>query len=134
MVILYDLQRIADCNMKNWMEEYGLLQPDYKESQALFITVLRRPPISAEINGGQIGGQKSGQIGGQKKWSELSERQRSIINRIKNDQKISRKEISNYLGINQSAVQKHLQKLKQQGMIKRTGPAKGGVWEILIDI
>ena len=43
---------------------------------------------------------------------------------------ISRKELSKFIGINQSAIQKHLDKLKQAGILERIGPAKGGYWKV----
>ena len=47
-----------------------------------------------------------------------------------NNPRISRKELSKSIGINQSAIQKHLDKLKQAGILKRIGPAKGGYWKV----
>ncbi|HID26648.1 MAG TPA: ArsR family transcriptional regulator [Methanosarcinales archaeon] len=37
------------------------------------------------------------------------------------------------MGINPSAVQKHLNKLKEKGILERIGPAKGGYWRIVED-
>ncbi len=34
------------------------------------------------------------------------------------------------IGINRSAISKHLKKLKEEGIIERQGPAKGGIWKI----
>ncbi len=67
------------------------------------------------------------------KWSEmgLTERQIEILILMKKNPKISRKELSEKFNINQSAIQRHLNKLKEIGIIKRTGPAKGGYWEII---
>ena len=35
------------------------------------------------------------------------------------------------LGINRSAVSKHLKKLQDEGVIRREGPDKGGKWIIV---
>jgi len=40
--------------------------------------------------------------------------------------------ISTTIGINRSAVQKHLENLKAYGIIRRIGPAKGGHWEMVV--
>lgn len=72
------------------------------------------------------GGQKNN--GGQKKWSETTKK---VFGLIKNNPHISRKELCEKLGINPSAVQKHIEKLKEQNMIVRIGGAKGGHWEII---
>jgi ATP-dependent DNA helicase RecG len=44
---------------------------------------------------------------------------------------ITRRELSEALKINQSAIQKHIDKLKKEGIIRRVGPAKGGRWEVV---
>ncbi len=68
---------------------------------------------------------------GQKKWSELSQRQVQILQIIEKNPKITRKMLSEEVGINPSVIQKHINKLKQKGLLKRIGPAKGGYWEIV---
>ncbi|MFC1546389.1 ATP-binding protein [bacterium] len=69
--------------------------------------------------------------GGQKRWSELTDRQQEIIGIISNNPKISRAKLSLILKINESALQKHIEKLKEKKVLKRVGPAKGGHWKIL---
>jgi Fic family protein len=64
-----------------------------------------------------------GQKGGQKGWSE-------VLNLIKENPAVSRKELSDKLHINPSAIQKHIQKLKKDGYIKRIGGDRGGYWKI----
>ena len=61
--------------------------------------------------------------GGQKRWSE-------VLALIKDNPKITRSELSHKLGINPSAIQKHIQKLKTDGTIERIGGDKGGYWKI----
>ena len=72
------------------------------------------------------GGQKIS-IGGQKKWSETALR---ILDLLKQNPKISRKELCAELKINPSAVQKHIEKLKEANKIERIGGAKGGEWRV----
>lgn len=72
------------------------------------------------------GGQKT-IAGGQKKWSETALR---ILDLLKQNPKISRKELCEELKINPSAVQKHIEKLKEAKMIERMGGAKGGEWRV----
>lgn len=73
------------------------------------------------------GGQKTN-AGGQKKWSETTQK---VYELVKENPSISRKELSNLLSINPSAVQKHIEKLKKDGSIIRKNGAKGGHWEVL---
>lgn len=72
------------------------------------------------------GGQKI-VAGGQKKWSETALK---TLELIKQNPKISRKELCEELKINPSAVQKHIEKLKEAKMIERIGGAKGGEWRV----
>ena len=70
--------------------------------------------------------------GGQKRLLEgLTEKQQIMLRIIKESPEISRKKLVKELNINPSAVQKRVEKLKQKGLIKRVGGAKGGHWEII---
>ena len=65
--------------------------------------------------------------GGQK----ITPKQFNVLELIKKEPSISRKGIAEKLGINESAIQKHLDTLREKGVIKRMGPDKGGHWEVL---
>ena len=56
---------------------------------------------------------------------------KSLLQIIEKNPKISRKELALELGINESAVQKHIENLKKKEAIRRIGPAKGGYWEVI---
>ena len=71
--------------------------------------------------------EEGSQISGQM----ISERQKEILDMTKVNPSISREEISQKLNINPSAVQRHIEKLKEKGIIKRVGPDKGGYWEVI---
>jgi len=43
---------------------------------------------------------------------------------------ITRKELSEALQINPSAIQKHIEKLKREGVISREGSDKKGLWRV----
>ena len=68
------------------------------------------------------------------RWSEkivLTDNQKKIIEIMKKNPNVSRKELVKKVGINASAIQKHIAKLKDAGWIKRIGPNFGGHWEVL---
>jgi ATP-dependent DNA helicase RecG len=68
------------------------------------------------------------------KWSdELTKNQIRILELIWKNPRITRKELSEKIGVNPSAIQKNLEKLKRIGIVKRIGPARGGYWKTLID-
>ena len=73
------------------------------------------------------GGQKTEKVdrkGGQKTRD-------AILDLIKNDETITSTRMAESLGINRSAVSKHLKKLQDEGVIHREGPDKGGKWIIV---
>lgn len=54
----------------------------------------------------------------------------AILNLIAQDTKVTSTQMAESLGINRSAVSKHLKKMQEDGIIKREGPDKGGKWVI----
>lgn len=65
-------------------------------------------------------------IGGQ---IELSDRQKEILKLIDENNEISKADISEMIHISESAIQKHLNALKEKGAIKRIGGTRG-YWEV----
>ena len=92
----------------------------------------------ADETGGQVGGQADetgGQVGGQADETGgqvdvaieelLTDRQIEILNIIKNNPFVSRRELSTQMNVNESAIQKHLDNLKKKGFIEREGKTTG---------
>lgn len=107
----------------------------FKETGDFFdIEFLRDVQQSAVSEGGQIndaaGGQAGGQVGGQI-GGQITESQRSVLLLIQNKPQISRQELAKALQINPSAVQKHIENLKAQGVIERIGGTRG-YWQVKI--
>ncbi len=53
-----------------------------------------------------------------------------IIQLLSEDGKLSAVGLAERLGISAKAVEKHLARLKADGVIERIGPAKGGYWKV----
>ncbi len=104
--------------MRNEMRSYGLDEPRFEIEDDWFTIIFKRPRDRWS-----------------ERWSEktLTERELEIVSLIKRNPKISRREMSEKLGINQSAVQKHIKKLKEKHILKRIGPPRGGFWKIIGD-
>jgi predicted HTH transcriptional regulator len=64
--------------------------------------------------------------GGQK----ITDKQAVVLELIKHNPSISRKDLAAKLGINISAVRKHIDALRKKGVVLRVGPDKGGHWEV----
>ncbi len=105
----------------------------------------------SNTSGGQIGGQKDiitpsntsdfeknintsgGQKavirnGGQKQGEETRAK---IIEAMRIKPEISRKELTEIIGISSSAIQKHIEYLKNSGIIVRLGSDRKGLWRVL---
>ncbi|SRX53891.1 RNA-binding domain-containing protein [Aequorivita sp. CIP111184] len=86
--------------------------------------------------GGAMGGLKGGQIGGLKNstidnLNQITQRQKEVLKLIESDNRISRSGIAEVLHINESAIQKHLNNLRDAGFIKRKGGTRG-YWEVIL--
>ncbi len=79
-------------------------------------------------SGGQIGGQIGGAIGGA--MDELTDRQKEVLDIINHDNKVGYRTIAIQLNINESAVLKHLEILKNKGYIERIGGTRGYWFEV----
>lgn len=53
-----------------------------------------------------------------------------IIQLLSEDGKLSAAGLAERLGISAKAVEKHLARLKADGVIEHIGPAKGGYWKV----
>lgn len=60
----------------------------------------------------------------------LAESQRKILDHIKANPYVSKKELSDKVGISTTAIDKNLNQLKKKGLLKRVGSDRGGHWEI----
>ncbi|GAA5015425.1 hypothetical protein GCM10023206_26480 [Acinetobacter puyangensis] len=134
------IQRIQQmCKAEN------LRSPEFVETGDFFDVKLYRPKIqtikndfkdaiggSIEDFSGSIGGSIedfSGSISGSMQQNHLTERQKEILGLIQQDRKISYREMADKLRINDSAVKKHLENLKNLGWLERVGSTRG-YWEI----
>jgi len=118
----------------NACKEAGLPEPETKEMNGgvevtIFLSEVPESGLVDDEISGQVGGQASGQVGGQ--VGDLTERQLEVFNIILSNQKISRKQLSEKLGINESAVQKHIDALKKKNIIERDS-ATTGQWIIKV--
>lgn len=57
----------------------------------------------------------------------------AIIALISSNPHITTAQMSESLGINRSALSKHIKRMQEDGIIRRVGPDKGGFWEVISD-
>lgn len=77
--------------------------------------------------GSQTGGRTGGRTGGQ--VVSLTDKQKEVFRYIVEEPTISRSKLVKKMGINPSAVQKHIEALKKKGYIERDGETIGS-WKI----
>ena len=70
----------------------------------------------------------SGQTGGQ---TGVDTTIAEVLRLIEENPQITRKALSETIGIASSAIQKHINRLKAEGTIRRVGGDYGGYWEII---
>ncbi len=61
----------------------------------------------------------------------LVENQKKILTLVRENPYVSKREMSESIGISTTAIDKNIASLKKKGLLKRIGPAKGGHWEIV---
>ena len=76
----------------------------------------------------------SGTESGQKniEWSERVEKSvEKIIRAMKENPKITVKELTSLVGLSRRGVEKNIKILQEKGLLCRVGPDKGGHWEVI---
>ena len=53
-----------------------------------------------------------------------------IITLIERDANVTTTAMAEMIGVSRQSIAKHIAKLKEQGVIRRIGPDKGGHWEV----
>ena len=123
------LQRI-----KQICEAEHLTTPEFLETGDFFDVKLYRPVIeslggsiggSIEDSGSSIGGSIEDSGGSMVNTEILTDRQNEILVLIQQNPKISYRDMAVQLGINNSAVKKHLNHLKDAGWLERVGGTRG---------
>ena len=110
----------------NKCKEKGLPEPEFSEMTGGFLISFFKAKEETKTTQRAIGliRRKFGE-----KFGESSER---ILEIILNNKNISAQQIAKQMGISSRAVEKQIAKLKNYGILKRIGPAKGGHWSVTI--
>lgn len=124
------LKRIRDM-----CRDYPCAQPIIEADQDWYRFTLMRTAVVEQVDtaptvvstGGPIGGPMGGSISGP---IPLMERQQEILALIKANNKISYRAIAEQIQINESAVKKHLNALKNKGTLKRMDGTRG-YWQVI---
>ncbi len=118
-------------NMKDWMLEYGLPEPEIRIREQTVIITLRRstaqqPAIHDVSSGKSWENIKKGLV--ENIDVRLVENAWKVLEQIWHNPKITIKEIANTIGTSTTTVDKHISKLKNNNLVERIGGDKVGVW------
>ena len=121
------------------MRKAGLKEPVFEMDEFFRVTFYRDPRYSLKADRSRkVGGSKEKGLGerlvdrlAEGLVDRLAESQKQILQLVKDNPYISKKELSEIIGISTTAIDKNIMKLKKEGLLKRVGPAKGGHWEIV---
>lgn len=99
--------------IKRTLEHWSAIDFTDDREGCLFTVTIHRKKIEGSVEP-EIGSEKSSE---------------KILALLKADSELVAREIADTLGITQRAVEKQIAKLREEGRIRRIGPAKGGHWE-----
>ncbi len=105
---------------ENWAVAIGI-----GERKNRYLLVGLKETERARLDAVEHGGQKKVVRKGGQKTSDR------LLALLKNQPHLTQMGMSNALGINRSAIQKQISRLKAAGRLRRVGPDKGGHWEVL---
>lgn len=115
----------------NSCKDAGLPEPEIMEKDGgVVVTLLKGGSIGSAIRGakgGVIDSAIGGAMGGA--MNDLTIRQKEILDMIVLSTRISYRALAEHLHINESAVLKHINILKEKGYLKRIGGTRG-YWKI----
>ena len=114
--------------MKEDLKQAGLPEPEFSLNE-IFVLVLRKG------GGGEVGEQLGEGLGeglGERLGERLGEKERRLLEIIRMRPTVTQTQLSRELGISTTAIEKCCAKLKQRGLLRRIGPARGGHWEIVL--
>nr|WP_321497093.1 winged helix-turn-helix transcriptional regulator [uncultured Methanolobus sp.] len=68
---------------------------------------------------------------GDRVGENLTQNQQKILDSILEDSSISARLLSESIGISQRKIETNIAKLKEKGLLRRVGSARGGHWEVI---
>lgn len=126
--IQFEFGLIPSKILKDDKEDYikALVDTREKDDITIFRRFMTKVMVKSLRNDIDIFLSSTSEISGEKK---LKSREK-ILSLLSKKSTISASAIANEIGISSKAVEKHISKLKAEGILVRIGPDKGGHWEV----
>ncbi len=106
----------------NICKNHGIIEPVFEEKpNGFMVTVFKKNLKETDVP----------ENDSDRVTDRVTENQRIILNNIIKEPGISTNELAKLVGISQRKIKENIARLKEIGILKRIGPAKGGHWEII---
>ena len=109
--------------MRNLMRDAGLKEPVFEMDEFFRVTFYRDPRYSLKADSFE-------KVRATREKTRGNTREK-IIRSLKANPEITMERLAEIVGISSKGVEWQINKLKEDGVIRRIGPAKGGHWEIV---
>ena len=113
--------------IRSAMKDYKLEVPKIETDKNWFTITFKRPDLQKESYEQRF----YGKISPKKSPRKIPEKYQKIIEAIKENPYLPRRELSIILNETEETIQSRLRKLAKDRLIRRVGPDKGGHWEVL---
>ena len=111
--------------IQTYCADYGCPVPEWRFDGAGIWTIFYNKP---NTNTAEKSSEKNVEESSQKTTQKTTQK---IIELIKDNQNISIEEMADKCGLTRDGIKYQIKKLKQEGILRRIGPDKGGHWEIV---
>jgi len=108
----------------------GALLYDYSMS-GLMLTFQANPQHLISALGPEDARRVLGKKVGEKVGESLTPSQKRILLLLRQNTRLSALELAEEVGISSRKIEQNIARLKESGILRRIGPAKGGYWEVL---
>ncbi len=113
--------------------EYGVPDPEFDHGMSgLMLTFHANPHRLKEVLGEEgangIEEERVGEKVGEKVGENLTGNQRQILALLHRHPHMAARELAQHVGISDRKIEQNIARLKELGLLKRIGPARGGYW------
>ncbi len=115
--------------MKKAMERYLLPEPKIEADENWFTITFQRPDLQKMTIQERLEGPRKKVLDGV--LEKVTENQKKILQQMAQNPCISSRELGEIIGISDRKVRENIRKLKDKGVIRRVGSAKGGHWVVM---
>lgn len=115
--------------MKKALERYLLPEPKIDTDENWFSLTFQRPDLQKMTIQERLEGPQKKVLN--KVLDKVTENQKKILQQMAKNPRISSRELGKMVGISDRKVRENIRKLKEKGVLRRVGSAKGGHWVVI---